>query len=793
MPWQQAAQAYHQQQQQQQPQHVQVTPVAPVPQFATAANMQGQVEDSARLQVTANNVSITVSAGNVEQFGSGAQANQARTERPAPEPAAAAVPRASLAGPPSQGTPVPRAAAAATASEPLAQLPAAEQASSGTQTEVAGPNMPPSEDLQKAGKRRIEPTTALPRLPLPPGIPASVAAETVPSSNQPPRQQHKTQDMQGKACDAKCSAPSSTQQQAQMQQRSTATRKPQPHLSHQPSDAGRSFDGDLSCWGKTHMEDSYYEDGLTSGSLSSGLSPRESRPRHREWDPAEAMQALAQGADIYGKASRQRSHGQGSGPLSAADALPAKLAAQQLSSLAGMSAKVQAAIMHSQRVFERQALAVEQAVLQRAFYAWKNVRDIRALQKQRQQQILRKVQWGVLRRCTQEWLLQAGHETHQKLAVQQVRSILARHCAQRCFKSWAQLCLDRRWKTQLALKDKQLQLLATEVRHIESRPVRYMQRYKIRRSLQAWRVSAVYHYAKKQCWEAACLHDRLHLALKGFLGWQQLTQIEAARRQAAQHASWLVQRLKLQHCCTAWRRSGWQQHVEVLRARRSILGEADAARHRRLLDKALYGWRAFVDGRQARALDEDHARLAELTERLQEENAHLKQDVDRLGRVIDSGDWDRERTAELARAAEVLKTERDALLALVQRLQEQQRQQEHSHLRVTTEGISGLESRPLSPNNASPPLSPAARNKLLVKSGSSFNAMLSLNRVGLKGDGLLEVEGLASPNLRAVSFGRSRPSSPTKRPESKQGDLLQAALRLQTLGGRSVALGKRML
>ena len=80
------------------------------------------------------------------------------------------------------------------------------------------------------------------------------------------------------------------------------------------------------------------------------------------------MQALAQGADIYGKASRLRSYGQGSGPLSAADALPAKLAAQQLSSLAGMSAKVQAAIMHSQRVFERQAKAVEQAVLQRAFY-----------------------------------------------------------------------------------------------------------------------------------------------------------------------------------------------------------------------------------------------------------------------------------------------------------------------------------------------------------------------------------------------------------------------------------------
>jgi hypothetical protein len=53
--------------------------------------------------------------------------------------------------------------------------------------------------------------------------------------------------------------------------------------------------------------------------------------------------------------------------VSAADALPARLAVQQLGSLAGMSRKVQEAILHSQRVFERQAGVVEQAVLARAF------------------------------------------------------------------------------------------------------------------------------------------------------------------------------------------------------------------------------------------------------------------------------------------------------------------------------------------------------------------------------------------------------------------------------------------
>ncbi len=45
----------------------------------------------------------------------------------------------------------------------------------------------------------------------------------------------------------------------------------------------------------------------------------------------------------------------------------------------------------------------------------------------------------------------------------QARAILARRLLHRCFKEWAQQCWDRRWKTQLALKDRQLQLLANEV------------------------------------------------------------------------------------------------------------------------------------------------------------------------------------------------------------------------------------------------------------------------------------------------------------------------------------------
>ena len=92
-------------------------------------------------------------------------------------------------------------------------------------------------------------------------------------------------------------------------------------------------------WG-LNLADSYWEgDGpATGGSLSSGLSPRESRPRQQEWDHAEAMERLAAQASAYGHAMRQQLLGRG--PVSATDALPARLAAQQLGSLAGMSRKV---------------------------------------------------------------------------------------------------------------------------------------------------------------------------------------------------------------------------------------------------------------------------------------------------------------------------------------------------------------------------------------------------------------------------------------------------------------------
>jgi hypothetical protein len=53
-------------------------------------------------------------------------------------------------------------------------------------------------------------------------------------------------------------------------------------------------------------------------------------------------------------------------------------------------------------------------------------------------------------------------------------------------------------------------------------------------------------------------------------------------------------------------------------------------------------------------------------QRLTKENERLRRDNERFVRLIDSGEWGRGRVAELVAAGEVLKSEKDALLKLIQ-------------------------------------------------------------------------------------------------------------------------------
>jgi hypothetical protein len=176
------------------------------------------------------------------------------------------------------------------------------------------------------------------------------------------------------------------------------------------------------------------------------------------------------------------------------------------------------------------------------------------------------------------------------------------------------------------------------------------------------------------------------------------------------------------------------------------------------------------------------------------DNERLVRDNERLCRVIDSGDWGRQRVEELLRAGQVLQEERDGLARLVGGLQQQPDAERglatarsataagcepsaHSHPAALGHAeklrpaavASGLHptdtdliaaQRPAGDAAASEnratrgprnDLPAAARNQLLVRTGSSFNAMVRALKQDLLASGTLHRDSEALYEVDKVS------------------------------------------
>ncbi|KAL4448368.1 hypothetical protein ABPG75_005587 [Micractinium tetrahymenae] len=558
-----------------------------------------------------------------------------------------------------------------------------------------------------------------------------------------------------------------------------------------------------------------------------------------EVDPLQALEALPALSDSPEPSMRQQ-RTRGPRLLSAAAALPSRLAAQQLDSLAGMSRKVQEAIVHSQRLLERQAAVVEQAVMARAFYAWRHHQAAQQLRRQAALAAARQVSLGCLRRCLHAWCQMSGR--HEECALPRAQALLRRSLLARCWREWRRVCGLRWWKLQLGLRDAQLQQLGAQLRHLESRPVLLMQRYRLRALLAGWQREARYQAAKKAAWAAAERHARRAALAAAFGGWQAV----AAEKAAGQRALAF---------------SGWRRQAELQVARRELLQQTATARAAQLLSCAFSAWMAAVEGLRSRRQAEEVDRLGEQAQQLAKENARLRQECERLGRVIDSGDWGLQRVQELLQAGRVLQEERDGLARLVAGLQQQQQQVQTQQVQQLPQllqchqqqsrqqqrdqpmlgnghllhdvinsppaagcGLSGWKEERLQQSPAGsalpgsvlggsllgpPPARPAspgkgaaARNRLLVHSGSSFNALVRALKQDLVATGgwqrggpaaLLEVDKLSLHRVSLVADDRLaveavRGSSGSGSGSNSRSGLLEAALRLQGIGGRTMAL-----
>jgi hypothetical protein len=157
--------------------------------------------------------------------------------------------------------------------------------------------------------------------------------------------------------------PPQVQQQQQQQQ---------PRLRDHGSQAAVAFLGDVSAWGARRASDGA-DDGASStaaDTFSSGVSPRDSRPRTQPFDLGAAQQALAYQASMFSRAQALRRDGCAPAGMGVPDDLPTRMAVTQLDALAGMASKVQDAILHNKRIFEQRLLAEDRALQRRALHGW---------------------------------------------------------------------------------------------------------------------------------------------------------------------------------------------------------------------------------------------------------------------------------------------------------------------------------------------------------------------------------------------------------------------------------------
>ena len=108
--------------------------------------------------------------------------------------------------------------------------------------------------------------------------------------------------------------------------------------------------------------------------LTSGLPKADMVPTWSYLTSQLCLQSLAYHSALYSRAQAMRKNGESPANMGMADDLPMRLAAEQLHALAGMSQKVQEAIVHSQKAFEHQHLLAGRALLRKVVKGWLGVK-----------------------------------------------------------------------------------------------------------------------------------------------------------------------------------------------------------------------------------------------------------------------------------------------------------------------------------------------------------------------------------------------------------------------------------
>ncbi|UPR04581.1 hypothetical protein HOP50_17g79230 [Chloropicon primus] len=513
-------------------------------------------------------------------------------------------------------------------------------------------------------------------------------------------------------------------------------------------------------------DDYLYDDDEDSGiSLSSGLSPRGSQLDLRDpLDLKEATKTLRKLSSNYGAAQGLRKIGKSPFELGIVDDLPSRLAFHQLHTLSGITAKMQQAIDHNKRAFQQRFAETYKLTMRHAFVAWQEYRRNKVVKEQRVAQATARIARSLSRRVLLNWKYVSGLTDPTIKMKNKAAILLARNLKRRVLLEWYAYVQEESYRDEWKRREMYVKMYQHRQRGAFARMVKLFKHARMIRIFSAWkRWSSTKHLKRHKLETAVSFHNKntlfkVLLTLKNYKDdrtlrknlrtklvhkckmiflahivaeWAQVGQYLRYKREmgrkAELHHKHELQRKAFEALCMAVdnRRSAaavllklrkkrmaavfhaWIG-VQSYNATNEILVERSLAKiRRRMLSNAFYSFCDTIvemkNEDQGTSVDALEAKIREL----EEKNHKLQVENNRYGKFVDTADLGRGRMKQLSEAVSNLQNEGSELKDLV------------SLMRTDYENMSRTDGKQrVVMENA------LQRNKMLVKGGSSFNALI---------------------------------------------------------------------
>ena len=442
--------------------------------------------------------------------------------------------------------------------------------------------------------------------------------------------------------------------------------------------------------------------------------------------------------------------------------LPIRLAFEHLSSLSGMSQKVQDAINQSRNLFQRKVDKMEQGLLLKAWRGWLLVQLGFVKKKNILKRAINKMRRRKLYLTFSRWSEVYTKKKKGGTLYQSVCTVVRNGRKRRTFQAWREKRADTRRRLLMVEQARRLhedfmaalvkkglrQVMHKRIRQAwnafdrfsaERRAKRNKMRKVIGRALHGQQSRAFQRWTH---WSASLRKQRGQLKravmrmlkaklARGFAKWKgvMLAKKEKDRKmkrvlmkvlkrqQAMAFAKWwenivLLRKAKLFMARMQRRKllapfNGWWDRTDMLQRQRNQC--------MKILGRIMHRVKAKAWAQWMRELEAASGCSPEQVKALRDENARLRRDNERFVRLVDSGEWGRGRVEELTEAGRVLREERRQLEDLIRSIKA-----EKDGI-VKDRELQALETRGLKDRLVSGNF--VQRNKMTVRGGSAFNSL----------------------------------------------------------------------